>query len=292
MKVDAIIIGAGRSGTTTIFQYLENHEQVAFSSIKEVHFFSVNDLYKRGLKYYHSFFNEKDKKVFVSADTYLFIDYEAINKIYEYNPQMKFIVMLRNPVYRSFSGYKYAVNNGYLSEKISFIESIEKEKNIISKLSIEQKNNLCNAYQSLYFQHLQKWTSVFPKENFLIVKTEDLKKSYKSVLKKISDFLQISDFDYIEEIKANTSKKVKSKTVEQLLLNRNNFFRRLLRNIVPNFMKNFIFRSGMVDKIHNLNKTDANDIDISNNEIKFAEKYFEQDLKKLKEFYNIYFDEY
>ncbi len=47
-KVNTLIIGAGRSGTTSLFAHLEAHKDVCFSSIKEVHYFSITDLYKKG----------------------------------------------------------------------------------------------------------------------------------------------------------------------------------------------------------------------------------------------------
>ncbi len=291
MKVDFMIIGAGRSGTTTIYKYLERHKEVNFSTIKEVHYFSIDSLYQRGTQYFHSFFDKKNEKsVPVAADTYLFIDHQAIERIYEYNPNMKFLVMLRKPVDRAFSGYNYAVNNGYLNKNISFLEAIEKETEILQNSTIQDKNNLCNAYQSLYCRHLDKWTEFFPKENFLLLKTSELKNEPQNLLHKISEFLKISEFETMEEIKANSAKAVKSKRVEQLLLNRDSFSRKIIRNVTPRFVKNMIFKSGVVDKIHSLNKSDVEIRQITENEHSTASKLFTEDLENLRKNYNICFE--
>jgi hypothetical protein len=60
--VNVLVIGAGRSGTTSISAYLAAHPEVSSSITKEVHYFSIADLYKRGESYFHSLFLKKQKK--------------------------------------------------------------------------------------------------------------------------------------------------------------------------------------------------------------------------------------
>ncbi len=290
MKTNVLIIGAARSGTTSIYEYMKKHEQICFSKIKEIHFFSVNELYNRGKNYYHNFFSpQKTTKVFASADTYLFIaNIKTIQRIYDYNPQMKFIIMLRNPVERAFSGYQYAVNNGYLNEKTSFIESIENEKNLLqNNISIIQQNNLCNAYQSKYFFHLKRWMEIFPEKNFLLLKTNDLKQKPDFILQQISKFLNIDKFIPPKNFVANKAHSVKSKKLEQILLNRDLFIRRLTRKLFPEKLKQKIFDSGIIDKLHNINKANKPQKKISKKEKQYAQNLFSEDLHKLNDFFNI-----
>ena len=291
MKTNILIIGAGRSGTSTIYEYLKNHQQISFSKIKEIHFFSVDELFSRRENYYHNFFcPQKTTKYFASADTYLFIaDTKIIRRIYDYNADMKFIVMLRNPVERAFSGYQYAINNGYLSPKISFIESINNEKKLLeNNLSIIEQNNLCNAYQSLYFFHIKRWLSIFPKENFLFLKTKDLKQNASFVLQQISDFFELDKFISSQNIISNSAKTVKSKKLEQILLNRNLFVRQLARKLLSEKLKQKIFDSGIVDKIHKINKSDKSTKKITEQERQYAQTLFVEDLQNLNEELNIY----
>lgn len=290
MITDILIIGAGRSGTTTIFDYFKNHSQICSSKIKEVHFFSIDELFQRGVKYYHNLFEPKtNSKIFASADTYLFIaNKNIIQRIFEYNPKMKFIVMLRNPVERAFSGYQYAINNGYLNKKVSFLESIFKEKNLLEQnLPISTQNNLCNAFQSKYYFHLKRWMSIFPQENFLILKTTELKNSPEKILSKISNFLKIDDFTASEFIISNSSKTVKSKKIEQILLNRDLIIRKLFRKIIPEKLKQKIFSSEIIDKIHKLNKSKNSTNKITDFERKEAQIYFSEDLQNLFTEFNI-----
>lgn len=290
-KVNLIIPGAGRSGTTTIFQHLENHKDICFSKIKEVHFFSVPELFERGHEYYHSFWKEcKNEKIKAGADTYLFIDKNAPKRIYDYNPEMKFIIMLREPIARAFSGYNYAINNGYLDKNTTFEQSIKKEKTILNEnTEIETLNNLCNAYQSLYYKHLKFWFNYFPKEKFLILKTKELK-NIETLLEKISNFLHISEFEEGEKIMANLASVVKSKKMQQLLLNRNTPTRKILRKILPTNLKDRIINSGIVDKVHKINRTDkkAPKRELLESEKEFAKKYFAEDKQKLEDELGIY----
>ena len=287
-KVDAIIIGVGRSGTTSLYEYLDKHPDVCFSNIKEIHYFSLADLYARGEDYYHSFYKSEKHQIKVGADTYLFIDKNAAERVKKYNPNIKIIVMLREQVSRAFSGYNYAVNNGYLKESISFTDSIENENLHIKNSDIIKQNNLCNLYQSKYYEHLTYWMKYFPKENFLILKTNELKTNTKVLLNKLSEFLNISEFTDIKwDIKANKAAESKSKVLQQFLLNRNNPMRILLRKILPRKVKSKILHSKLPEKLSNLNRTETVYKAIKEEEHKFAEQLLKEDSELLKKEFNI-----
>lgn len=291
-NVNALIIGRARSGTTSLYKILEFHPEICFSTIKEIHYFSVDDLYQRGINYYHSFFDfSAEKKQIIGADTYLFIDKEAPKRISEYNPEMKIIIMLREPVSAAFSGYNYAINNGYLKSKISFIESVQNEKQILLNSDIATKNNLCNLYQSMYFEHISFWMNYFSKEQILIIKTDDLKQNPDHVYSQLSDFLNVSKTHFSKSNRIeNKSSKVKSKHVQQFLLNRNTPLRKFLRKIIPKQLKNTILHSGLIEKLSKLNKTETTYQKISSDEYQFAKNILETDLKNLKDNFAINFD--
>lgn len=290
MKVNAIIIGAGRSGTTTLYKYLENHPDVCFSYIKEVHYFSVDDLYKRGENYYHSFWKHcNDRKIKIAADTYLLIDKKAPQRIAKYNSETKIIIILRNPVERAWSSYLYAVNSGYIKENISFIQSIKNEDNY-KDADIAVQNNLCNIRQSMYFKHISYWFESFPRKNFLILKTADLKEQPEILLKKLSDFLDITEFKTKNtSIKANKSAKVKSKILQQFMLNRNNPARKFLRKVLPESIKQKILHSKLPDKISSANRKETVYTEISEENRRFAEKLLQKDTERLEKILGIKF---
>ena len=189
-RVNTLIIGAGRSGTTSLYAYLETHRDVCFSSIKEVHYFSIDELFKRGERYYHSFFRKcDDATVIASADTYLLMDYDAITRIHAYNPDMKIIVMLRDPVARAYSSYNYSVNYGHHKAYGTFLDSVVREKDIDKVANIVTRNNVGHFYGSLYYEHLSKWSAVFPREQIFLLKTGDLKDSPRRLSEEMFHFL-------------------------------------------------------------------------------------------------------
>ncbi len=291
MKVNAIIIGAGRSGTTTVYEHLKNHKQIAFSKIKEIHFFSIDELFDRGEKYYHSFFTKKNEtKIFAAADTYLFAANEKIiYRLQKYNPKIKIIILLRNPIKRAFSGFQYALYNGYL-ENINFIDACLQEHSILNNNpSIADINNLCNLYQSKYFFHLSKWKKFFPDENFIFIKTQDLKDKPLDSMNKICNFLEINNFANIKNIQANRTQSVKSKKLEQFFLDRDKTLRKFLRKNLPEKLKLKILKSGLIDTLHKLNKSNVIENKMNTEEKIFAEKYLADDMKLLKEKFNISF---
>ncbi len=291
MRINAIIIGAGRSGTTTLYKYLENHKDVCFSDIKEVHYFSVDDLYKRGEKYYHSFWRHcKNEKLKVAADTYLLIDKKAPERIAAYNPDMKIIVILREPAERAWSSFQYAVNNGYIQKSMSFVKSAEEEDFYIKNSDITILNNLCNVWQSMYFEHISYWSEFFSRKNILILKTLDLKHNTMFLLKQLSDFLEIDDFnEHLPKITANKSAATKSKALQQFLLNRNNPVRIVLRKILPKNIKNIILHSKLPEKISSLNRKETDYMPLSSENREYLNRVLQKDKERLKKIFGIEF---
>lgn len=289
MKVNMLIIGAGRSGTTSLYEHLKSHPDICFSNIKEIPFFSIPDIYQRGESYYHSFFKPEKQKVIASSDTYLFIDQEAPKRILDYNPDMKIIIMLREAIERSYSSYIYAINNGHENKTTTFRNSFTHEKENISNKDIITRNNLGHFYTGLYYKHIKYWMQFFPKENFLLIKTNDLKENYPEVLKKVSKFFNIEEFTKKAEIKTNVASGVKFMFLHKFLIDRNSKLRKILGKIFPNSLKEIIFNSGIIEKIKNLNKKENLYKPISEDDKEFVKKYFEKDLQLLKDEFNISF---
>jgi hypothetical protein len=209
---DFLIIGAQKAGTTSLYNYLIKHPYIKGSFRKEVNYFDLN--YSKGLNWYRSFFPTKVMRFFISnftnkkcisgeGSTFYLLHPYAAKRVYELLPHIKIIVLLRNPVNRTFSGYSHSVNTG--SESLSFEEAIEKE-DIRIKGEIEKIRHNPNyrstefpgrAYKtrSIYVNQLKIWLNYFPKEQFMFIKSEDFFEDPQKILYEVFRFLNIPKFD-------------------------------------------------------------------------------------------------
>jgi len=217
-----IIIGAQKCGTTSLFRYLRKHPCVAAAYNKEIHFFDKN--YQKGLNWYKANFPTKlNLNVFkfkcssrkrISGDAtpyYLFHPY-ASNRIKESFPNVKLIVLLRDPIRRAYSHYYHEKHKN--RENLSFKEAVEKERSRISpeirKMKLDHSyisfNHQHFSYisSSIYVDQLKKWFKLFPRDQFLIIKTEDFLERTEDEYNRILEFLQLPAYqlkDYRKYLK-------------------------------------------------------------------------------------------
>lgn len=290
MQVNHIIIGAGRSGTTSLVAYLQQHPKINFSSIKEVTYFSVNGHYNRGVDFLHSFFSNKEEGVNTTSDTYLLMDKNAPKRIFDYNPTAKITMILREPSARTYSNYNFSVNHGYIDETVSLIESQKLEAKVLANNDIIKQNNHCNFYGSLYHLHLSNWLKYFKREQLFICTTNQLKENPQQLMDTYFEFLELDRVE-IKELQAqNKAAGVKNKTLNNFLVNRDHPIRKLIsKPLQISFLRNIILNSNVVEKIKNGNKQEMSYQKRTPKEVDFCDNYFTEDLQKLKADFGIEF---
>lgn len=197
---DFIIIGAAKSGTTTLYQYLCRHPQVYMSTPKEPDFFSIDDNYVRGIDCYYSLFNDaKPYQICGEASTTysrLHQHPQTVERIYKALPQVKLIYIMRHPVDRAYSFYIHRYKG-----------SLHKPEHAVSNTfeeTIEQQSEFIES--SYYFEQIERYLQFFPQESFLFLLMEDLIERPAETLKKILTFIDVDpdiDLTEREEIVAN-----------------------------------------------------------------------------------------
>lgn len=201
---DFVIIGAMRAGTSTLYRYLRYHPQTKGCPPYEVHFFDrVPD---KGVNWYRAHFpfefqlkGKDGRRVFITGEktpTYLSDPYvpERVKKII---PEAKFIVLLRNPVDRAYSHYQWSVRRGY--ETLSFEKALEEEERRLQELEERLKTEelwrqpgyrwFSYKTRGRYAEQLRTWFRYFPKEQFLILRSEDFYKDTPTIFGRILSFL-------------------------------------------------------------------------------------------------------
>lgn len=208
---DFYIIGCVKCGTTSLFEYLMEHPNVLPSVGKEIDYFG--EYYNRGINWYRACFPLKLQKIIAKKTnggkcitgeaTPRYIDYpHSAKRIKKITPNAKFIVLLRNPVERTFSHYVMNFNNGDQNlETLSFEESIEKEsirtKGEYEKMVMDENYYSWKYYdyaylnQGIYIEKIKNWIKIFPKEQLLVIQSEKLFTDTASTFEKILKFLEL-----------------------------------------------------------------------------------------------------
>ena len=213
---DFLVIGTQRGGTTSLYHYLEELPCIAPATTKEIHFFDRR--FNKGLAWYRGHFPTRlerqyeqrfHKRAFVTGEaspSYLFHPHVP-RRIAKALPHVKLIVLLRNPVDRAYSQYYHAVELGL--ETLSFEAAIkdEEERTARERAKIMQDEHyesyafkhLSYLSRGIYVDQLQTWMSLFPREQFLILKSEDFYADPASSVKQVLSFLDIPESEMKEQ---------------------------------------------------------------------------------------------
>jgi hypothetical protein len=209
-----IIIGAQKSGTTSLYYYLSQHYQLISSNVKEVHYFdggpdSDVDNFKKGEAWYRAHFPllkniDINHKVYESSPLYIFNPL-APKRIIETIPKIKLVLILRNPTERAISHYFHEKRKGYESLSIleAFQEEEERMKSVIDEEDYKNDIFLHTSYKSrgLYFEQIKRYLNYFPRSSILILNSDDLSSEPEETLRQVYEFVGV-DADYkIQNIK-------------------------------------------------------------------------------------------
>ncbi|MGB7274765.1 MAG: sulfotransferase domain-containing protein [Geitlerinemataceae cyanobacterium] len=208
-KPNFIVIGFMKCGTTSLYDYILQHPQVLPASQKEIMFFNNEKLFEMGVDWYRSNFPKiPDGSGYLTgeASTLYVQSSKVARRLRDSFPDTKLIVLLRNPVDRAISHYHFNRKLGYKTESLekaltSEIQYLQNVKDIDQE--IDGKFGYLIA-SSLYIYFLEKWMSIFPREQFLILRAEDLAADTSGTLDRVFDFLSLPNYKVSELSRKNT----------------------------------------------------------------------------------------
>lgn len=202
-----MIIGTQKGGTTSLYHYLIQHPCIAPIWIKEPHFFDI--YFYKGLPWYRSHFPTTIEQYYArhvqqhdlivgEASPYYLFHPQAATRVAQTLPKAKLILLLRNPVDRAYSQYQHQTRQEGV-ESLSFEEALASEEKRLAgeeeKILQDKKyfsfNHRHYSYvaRSEYIEQLPAWMDLFPREQFLILRSEDLYTDPKAIVKQTLDFL-------------------------------------------------------------------------------------------------------
>lgn len=204
-KPHFLIIGAEKAGTSSLYQYMVEHPQILPAIEKEIHFFTQE--YDRGVDWYLAHFPPiPETAEFLTGEastSYLTSDLKTIQRCFDLLPNIKLLVILRNPVDRAISHYHQVVRLGKESRTLEEVVRADLEillgvENPLLDNTYWKKTQRGYLGRSMYVYWLEKWTSIFPKEQFLILKSEEFYSSPQVAMKLVFNFLGLPDYQMIE----------------------------------------------------------------------------------------------
>ena len=204
MKINFIGIGAQKCASTWIHRVLSDHPEVVIYPGKEIDFFSV--YYDRGYQWYEKQLGKPGKATVAGeVSTSYFADSDSPERVFHYNPDMRIILSLRDPIERAFSNHLHEVRLQHMTgQNLTFEAGLE--------------NNPMYLLQSRYSLHLARWLTVFPISQILVLFQEDIRDDAIGQSRKLYQFLGISDTHHSEFLKEkiNVSQRTKYPHIERL----------------------------------------------------------------------------
>jgi len=269
------IVGAPRSGTTSLYEYLKDVPEVFMSPVKEPNYFnpSVDDdlfLSKpiRGKKYLELFKNVKDEKVIGEASpTYLW-DPKTPKLIHGIVPHAGIIISLRDPIERAFSEYLFL--RGLGSEKGSFLEII--------KRSIRDEDYSSNRIiqNGLYFEQVKRYLDIFGTDQVKILIFEELVQDTWGLVKQVLDFLKVKHDPTTSVNEIHNAFTLPRGQIASSIV-KNKVLRKMGKTLLP--------REGLFSLRKILTKKTAKP-SITNEEKSILKEFYHNDVRKLEKLLN------
>ncbi len=200
-----LVIGGQRCGTSNLYELLSRHPLIGAALFKEVHYFDIK--YDRGESWYAAHFpkicdgedSKASPRITGEATPYYMFHPHVHQRVARHLPDVKLIAILRNPVMRAYSHYQMEVRDG--CEKLPFEEAIEREDERVApdleRLTEDEDyygfNHQHFTYISRghYAEQLERWLTAFPRDRFLVLKSEDFFAEPDETLQRVFRFLGV-----------------------------------------------------------------------------------------------------
>ena len=179
MKVDFLIVGAQKCGTSTLFSLLNDHPALEGCSDKEPGFFSNVQDWRSEVDSYHRLFHQRDGvKYFEASTIYTFYPLRKLaiwDDVFDYNPDMRIIYIVRNPIERIVSSWMHTYEMGWDNDPL--------EKAVV--------NNRLYTDITRYHTQISPWINKFGRDRVLILDFESLVSNQTQLLAEIAGFLNV-----------------------------------------------------------------------------------------------------
>jgi hypothetical protein len=192
-QVDFVIGGTMKGGTSALNAFLDQHPEIRMASGKEAHFFDTDEHFQPGVRpdyeFLHRQFAPRPHTRLLGDATPIYLYWEPVPaRVMTYNPRMKWVLLLRQPVERAYSHWNMLRQNGH--EPLDFADAVAQEPWRRAGLTGQ-----CRVFayldRSFYAQQLRRLFRVVPRRQVLVLRSEELRRDHHATLERIFTFLGV-----------------------------------------------------------------------------------------------------
>jgi len=189
-RLDFILAGAQKAGTTALHYFLAKHPHITMGDQQEMHFFDNDQLFVSQVDYeeLHKHYPPLGPSTLAGDCTPSYIYHEpAAERIWKYNPKIKLLILLRNPVDRAFAHWNMQRFRG--REPLDFFDAVREEKNRIAGAPPSEARRFAYVDRGFYGQQLARLFRFFARDQVKAVKFEEFSGEQRETLTSIFSFL-------------------------------------------------------------------------------------------------------
>jgi hypothetical protein len=221
-RLDFIVAGAQKSGTTALHYFLRKHPKIALPERQELHFFDDEEIFSRPVDYQllHRHFRKPPVRLLPVrlglagevTPSYLYWK-PAMERIWNYNRQIKLVILLRNPIDRAFAHWN--MQRFKDRERLDFLTALKEEpRRIAQPLTIESRR-FAYVDRGFYSRQLERVFKFFPREQVHVVKFENFRDRKQETLDGIFKFLGVKSLPRVRDKDRNVVPYERTMTPEE-----------------------------------------------------------------------------
>jgi hypothetical protein len=195
-RVDVVVGGVQKGGTTALDQTLRGHPAMRMPSEKEPHWFDIDENFvpePRDVREYHALWGDKLSAGLCCDATPSYLWWPgAVQRIHDYNPEMRWIVLLRDPAERAYSHWNMQRNRG--NETLSFADALKAEPERLASGSAVVQRRHSYLSRGFYAQQLSTLFARFPRDQVLVLRSDRLRSEFAATIGEVLDFLGLEPF--------------------------------------------------------------------------------------------------
>jgi hypothetical protein len=203
-KLDFIVAGAQKCGTTALHYQLHKHPQIALPEKEERHFFDDEELFANEVDYekLHESFKVGSRAVVAGEVTPIYLYWRPVmERIYTYRKGVKLIILLRNPIDRAFS--QWNMQREREIDTLDFLDAVKAEPERQQKVAPLQSRRFSYIARGLYAEQLTRVFQFFPRYLVKVVRFEDLRKNFSGTINSIFAFIDVEKLKNVRNKERN-----------------------------------------------------------------------------------------